>query len=959
MLGYQRDGRLHVYWCMPDKEITNGLVPVDSGECIADMIKASQTHRTLVLYVDHTNFLRELRDDVIINGGPKLPPVISPRKIPPTARSVEFGSEQRVSDESDSDCDFYDSDCDAEDGDDDLFAENVDTEVFDHNEKEMQDEHEDEQALEDDDLNLVGEERDRLKHKLRAFNPEVDMDNPIFRVGMVFSGVEEARKALAAYHVRNRVKIRKTKNDRRRLEAICDEGCPWMFKASNDSRYGGFTITAYEGHHTCEGVWEMRSLTAKLLTDKFLHEFQDNQKLDLQGFAAKVTREFNMCPDRWKLSRARKAALLQIHGDEVAQFRQLLDYGQELRRSNPGSKFFLSTNSVLDPVSGEQKEHLASVYWSYDACKRGFLSGCRPLICIDGCHIKTKYKGILLTAVGIDPNDCIYPVAFGLVEVECKSSWEWFLSNLKDDLNITNTSPWTVMSDKQKGLINAVQKIWPDAEHRFCVRHMIQNFQKAGYKGETLKNDLWAIARSTNVPKWGKNMEKLKTDSEEAYNWIEQLNPNTWVKAFFSEFPKCDMLLNNHSEVFNSYILEARELPFLSMLETMFYKILQRGVGKQKEVDKWQGRICPKIKKKLEKFTEWSKQCSVQPSSNYVYSVRSLEMERTYTVDFKTKTCDCKRWQLSGIPCHHAIACCRHDRINPESLVHSCYSIDTYMKAYRHTLVPLRGRVFWEKMNGPVIQPPLYTKVMGRPKKNRKKAPEEKKKKGVTIFTKSGVTMHCSLCGKPDHNKKGHQKFVQNQVQQQHREIHGEDEERDIPYILQHVVPHIPDPTMDPMHQVDSMVYNLGQEARENVPVDRVLGPLPESAFIAAARENIPESRARVTTASNRGSLRGRGRGRSTATREPSRTQATGSRGRGKGKKRPAYARTSATEQDHEVEATERARAEKRGYDTGPGSAHYLLFGDAQRAATSTQIPDLNADVQEVAVSQNAPYDDI
>jgi hypothetical protein len=51
-----------------------------------------------------------------------------------------------------------------------------------------------------------------------------------------------------------------------------------------------------------------------------MHEFRDNQKLGLQSFAAKVTREFNMCPDKWKLTRARKSTLLQIHGDEEEQF---------------------------------------------------------------------------------------------------------------------------------------------------------------------------------------------------------------------------------------------------------------------------------------------------------------------------------------------------------------------------------------------------------------------------------------------------------------------------------------------------------------------------------------------------------------------------------------------------------------------------------------------------------------
>jgi hypothetical protein len=52
---------------------------------------------------------------------------------------------------------------------------------------------------------------------------------------------------------------------------------------------------------------------------------------------------------------------------------------------------------------------------------------------------------------------------------------------------------------------------------------------------------------------------------------VEELRPNTWIKAFFNDFPKCDMLLNNHSKVYNSYILEAREMPMLSMLKNVFY----------------------------------------------------------------------------------------------------------------------------------------------------------------------------------------------------------------------------------------------------------------------------------------------------------------------------------------------------------------------------------------------------
>jgi len=83
----------------------------------------------------------------------------------------------------------------------------------------------------------------------------------------------------------------------------------------------------------------------------------------------------------------------------------------------------------------------------------------------------------MLTAVGIDPNDCIYPIAYGVVEVECLESWRWFLQTLKEDLGIQNTYPWTIMTDKQKGPIKAVAEVFQESKHRFCVRHLYSNFQ--------------------------------------------------------------------------------------------------------------------------------------------------------------------------------------------------------------------------------------------------------------------------------------------------------------------------------------------------------------------------------------------------------------------------------------------------------------------------------------------------
>ena len=48
--------------------------------------------------------------------------------------------------------------------------------------------------------------------------------------------------------------------------------------------------------------------------------------------------------------------------------------------------------------------------------KLAFKKSCRPIIGLDGCHLKSKYGGQI--AVGRDPNDQYLPLAFVVVENE-------------------------------------------------------------------------------------------------------------------------------------------------------------------------------------------------------------------------------------------------------------------------------------------------------------------------------------------------------------------------------------------------------------------------------------------------------------------------------------------------------------------------------------------------------------
>jgi hypothetical protein len=183
----------------------------------------------------------------------------------------------------------------------------------------------------------------------------------------------------------------------------------------------------------------------------------------------------------------------------------------------------------------------------------------------------------------------------------------------------------------------------------------------------------------------------------------------------------------------------------------------------------------------------------------------------------------------------------------------------------------------------------------------------------------------------------------------------------------------------------------------------RFQGPLPENAFVADAKDSIPEATRRTTTATwgrssatrargrGRGmsgapteeavASRGRGRGRGRSAAPTEEAEAIRGRGRGRGRsaastkdpeasrdrgrssgnaaKRKSSKRKAADNPTHEDQVEHHSTETETGYNTGPGSLYYLIFGDSQQQ--QSEIPDLNADLvpdlnaEELPLTQNAP----
>lgn len=146
---------------------------------------------------------------------------------------------------------------------------------------------------------------------------------------------------------------------------------------------------------------------------------------------------------------------------------------------------------------------------------------------MDGCFLKRQYGGQLLAACGIDPNNNWYPFCYAIVEAETKETWHWFINYMRDDLDVVDSAEWTMISDKQKGLLDAVSILLPNAEHIFCVLHMLVNMSVAGFRGLAYKDYLLQAAYSTAITRYNHFMNELAKYDEMHFFGLQTSLQNT------------------------------------------------------------------------------------------------------------------------------------------------------------------------------------------------------------------------------------------------------------------------------------------------------------------------------------------------------------------------------------------------------------------------------------------------
>ena len=179
---------------------------------------------------------------------------------------------------------------------------------------------------------------------------------------------------------------------------------------------------------------------------------------------------------------------------------------------------------------------------------------------------------------------------------------------------------------------------------------------------------------------------------------------------------------------------------------TRFYK-------KRESLSGWRASVHTNILKIMDKSKEIAKKCAVSRANATMFQIQMGE-GRAFIVDLGGKACTCRRFQLTGIPCGHALAAiwfCSHD---PVDYVHPWYKKDAFQKCYENTVFPVPSPDNWPKSGANPILPPGANVLPGRPKKKRNRGAEEPPPATASKARRTGSVVHCSNCKQAGHSRR-------------------------------------------------------------------------------------------------------------------------------------------------------------------------------------------------------------
>uniref|UniRef100_A0A2N9EJU8 Uncharacterized protein n=1 Tax=Fagus sylvatica TaxID=28930 RepID=A0A2N9EJU8_FAGSY len=179
---------------------------------------------------------------------------------------------------------------------------------------------------------------------------------------------------------------------------------------------------------------------------------------------------------------------------------------------------------------------------------------------------------------------------------------------------------------------------------------------------------------------------------------LARFQPNNGVRYTLPKGFCLIRLVNNISESINAMILPTKDKPMMPMLEWIRVRLMTRLHTKRIVMEKHGGSVCPNVQDKLEKLKIESRSFSAMPSGYGTSQVSHANMGLQLFI----RTVSILR-----------------------TTIHDYYLKEAYLNVYSEIIHPMPGQDEWIKTGHLPPQPPHVLRPPGRPKKLRRRDPDE------------------------------------------------------------------------------------------------------------------------------------------------------------------------------------------------------------------------------------------
>ncbi|KAF9600937.1 hypothetical protein IFM89_014064 [Coptis chinensis] len=293
---------------------------------------------------------------------------------------------------------------------------------------------------------------------------------------------KECRKFMKNLTIYQKFSYEQVRNNKTRIHLKCkDPECGWRVYCTVMSDKHTFKLKNYVETHTCEadGKNKNAQATCGWVADKLKGFLRYHPQMKPKDLILEVLDQFGVDISYYTVWKSKVRVLERINGNYETSYHKIAELKTQILKRNERS---------LAKWYRDQDGEFIGFFLAYKVSLDGFVQGCRPVIGLDGCFLKGKYESYVLSVIGLDAMNGLFPLGIYICRGKDKCTWNDFLKNLKPHLN-KHPEKLTFISDRQKGLIDAVDFNFPFANHRynqFClynelipaVRDVIERLEK-------------------------------------------------------------------------------------------------------------------------------------------------------------------------------------------------------------------------------------------------------------------------------------------------------------------------------------------------------------------------------------------------------------------------------------------------------------------------------------------------